>query len=173
MMAWPQWPIHSRVQILSKLKFFTTLLLLGHCVINGFSTIPVQPAVWPLLCHLINRLFPPDLLSIFLQGALFCGFATILEFNKVTIKVCHQKSIITSIITSGISQFFFPEQRITIIILNHLQPKDVCVTNIFLSKLLILPDAQNNHKRKEWRRMASDSCGRCTCLIPRPTTSLS
>ena len=133
MMAWPQWPIHSRVQILSKLKFFTTLLLLGHCVINGFSTIPVQPAVWPLLCHLMNRLFPPDLLSIFLQGALFCGLATILEFNKVTMKVCYQKSIIQNIISSAIP-YFFSEQRITIIILGKLQPKDVCVTNIFLSK---------------------------------------
>ena len=129
MMAWPQWPIHSRVQILSKLKFFTTLLLLGHCVINGFSTIPVQPAVWPLLCHLMNRLFPPDLLSIFLQGALFCGLATILEFNKVTMKVCYQRSKYHCQRHS-----FFSEQRITIIISGKLQPKDVCVTNIFLSK---------------------------------------
>ena len=36
-----------------------------------------------------------------------------------------------------------------------------------------MQSAQNNHKRKELRRVASDSCGRCTCLIPTPPTSLS
>ena len=138
-MAWPQWPIHSRVQILSKLKFFTTLLLLGHCVINGFSTIPVQPAVWPLLCHLMNRLFPPDLLSIFLQGALFCGLATIFEFNKVTMKVCHQKSFIPTIIAAPFHSFFFSTENND----HHIGETSTCVCYQYFSpKLLVLPDAQ-------------------------------